>query len=254
MGGRHCAINSPRGSQWGQKSRDRRSRDFWPHRGPCTFAIEYPIHHYINQWHPNLYLRKSKSSLISLVYIHTRVVNLIQIKRIWQEISSSGLFLCCELDRLTGTAWLLTHWGQVMHICVGNLTIIGPDNGLSPSRRQAIIWTNAGILLIGHWGTDFSEILIGIQTFSFKKMHLKMSSAKWRPFCLGLNVLMTLFVSAHLYQRHWALSDYGNWIKHPITLKSLSANLLRLGELIQENVFSIQLNSNVDNLYVLWKW
>ena len=76
-----------------------------------------------------------------------------------------------------------------MHICVGNLTIIGPDNGLSPGRHQAIIWTNAGILLIGPWGTNFNEILIGIQTFSFKKVHLKMSSAKWRPFCLGLNVL-----------------------------------------------------------------
>ena len=83
----------------------------------------------------------------------------------------------------------LTHWGRVTHICVDNLTIIGPDNGLSPGRRQAIIWTNDGILLIGPWGTNFSELLIGIQIFSFKKMHLKMSSAKWRPFCLGLNVL-----------------------------------------------------------------
>ena len=33
----------------------------------------------------------------------------------------------------------ITHWGPVTHICVGNLTIIGPDNGLSPGRRQAII-------------------------------------------------------------------------------------------------------------------
>ena len=82
----------------------------------------------------------------------------------------------------------LTHWGRVTHICVGYLTIIGPDNGLSPGRRQAIIWTNAGILLIIPWGTNFSEILLGIQAFSFKKMHWKMSSAKWRPFCLGLNV------------------------------------------------------------------
>ena len=84
---------------------------------------------------------------------------------------------------------LLTHWGRVTHICVGNLIIIGSDNGLSPGRRQAIIWTNAGILLIGPWGTNFSDILIGIRAFSFKKIHLKMSSAKWRPFCLGLNVL-----------------------------------------------------------------
>ena len=68
------------------------------------------------------------------------------------------------------------------------LTIIGSDNGLSPGRRQAIIWTNVGILLIGPLGRKVSEILSGIQIFSFKKMHLKMSSAKWRPFCLGLNV------------------------------------------------------------------
>ena len=84
----------------------------------------------------------------------------------------------------------LTHWGRVTHICVGNLTIIGSDNGLSPGRRQAISWTNAGILLIGPLGTNFSEILIEIQTFSFKKIHLKMSPGKWRPFCLGLNVLI----------------------------------------------------------------
>ena len=83
----------------------------------------------------------------------------------------------------------LTHWGRVTHICVGNLTIIGSDNGLSPGRRQAIIWTNAGISWIGPLGTNFSEIVIVIQTFSFKKMHLKISSAKWRPFCLGLNEL-----------------------------------------------------------------
>ena len=83
----------------------------------------------------------------------------------------------------------LTHWGRVTHICVGELTIIVSDNGLSPGRRQAIIWTNVGILLIGPPGTNFSEISIKILTFSFAKMRLKVSSAKWRPFCLGLNVL-----------------------------------------------------------------
>ena len=91
------------------------------------------------------------------------------------------------------TAWeqvMLTHWGRVTHICVSELTIIGSDNGLSPERRQAIIWTSAGILLIGPLGTNFSEISIKILIFSFKKMHLKVSSGKWRPFCLGLNVLI----------------------------------------------------------------
>ena len=71
----------------------------------------------------------------------------------------------------------LTHWGRVTHICVGKLTNIGSDNGLSPGRRQAIIWTNAGILLMGPLGTNFGEFLIVIHTFSFNKMHLKMSSA-----------------------------------------------------------------------------
>ena len=75
------------------------------------------------------------------------------------------------------------------HMCVGNQTIIGSDNGLSSRRRQAIIWTNAGILLIGPLGLKFSEILIEIVRVSFKQMRLKRSSAKWRPFCLGLNVL-----------------------------------------------------------------
>ena len=67
------------------------------------------------------------------------------------------------------------------HICVSKLTIIGSDDGLSPGRCQTIIWTNAGILLIGPLGTYFSEFLIEILIFSFKKMHLKVSS--------GLNVL-----------------------------------------------------------------
>ena len=83
----------------------------------------------------------------------------------------------------------LTHWGRVTHMCVSKLTISASDNGLSPGRRQAIIWIDAGILLIGPSGTNFNEMLIEILAFSFMKMRLKGSSAKWRPFCLGLNVL-----------------------------------------------------------------
>ena len=49
---------------------------------------------------------------------------------------------------------------------ISNLTIIGSDNGLSPGRRQAIIWTNACILSIWPWGTNFSEVLVLILTFS----------------------------------------------------------------------------------------
>ena len=61
--------------------------------------------------------------------------------------------------------WTLTHWGRVTHICVSKLSIINSNNGLAPDRRQAIIWTNAGILLIGSLGTNYSDILIEIHTF-----------------------------------------------------------------------------------------
>ena len=68
----------------------------------------------------------------------------------------------------------LTYWGQVMLICIGNPTIIVPDNGLLPVWHQAIIWTNAGILSIGSLGMNLSETLSQIHTFSFKKIHMKM--------------------------------------------------------------------------------
>ena len=106
----------------------------------------------------------------------------------------------------------LTHWDQVTHICVSKLTIICSDNGLSPSRRQAVIWTNAGILLIGPLGTNFSEILIKIDKFSFKKMHFKMSSGKWRPFCLDLNVL-TMFGRVLLTLTAIILSRRALWFR-----------------------------------------
>ena len=105
----------------------------------------------------------------------------------------------------------LTHWGRVTHICVGKLTIIGSDNGLSPERRQAIIWTNAGILLTGPLGTNFGEILIEIQTFSSKKIRLKMSSAKCCSFDLGLNVLSHQ-VSSSQNIDHTILSGFNGYV------------------------------------------
>ena len=66
-----------------------------------------------------------------------------------------------------------------------NRVSICSNNGLSPIRRQAIILTNAGLLSIEPLGTNFIEIWIKIQIFSFTKVHLKISSAKWRPFCPG---------------------------------------------------------------------
>ena len=119
----------------------------------------------------------------------------------------------------------------MIHICVSNLTITGSDNGLSPGQRQGIFWTNVGILLIGPFGIYFSEIIIKINTFSFKKMPLKLSSWKWQPFCLGLNVsthicisnltirwwLVTWFAPSHYLNKGWN----SNYQEH-ISVKSLS--------------------------------
>ena len=108
---------------------------------------------------------------------------------------------------------ILTKLNQWWHICVGNLTITGSDNGLSPDQRHAIIWTNAGILLIE------------IHTFSFNKMHLKQSPAKWCPLCFGLNVLI-------LYKLFWGyvcisiisphLESPDNWIPSSPKTKACS--------------------------------
>ena len=101
------------------------------------------------------------------------------------------------------------------HICVSKLTIIVSDNGLSPGRREAIIWTNDGILLIRTFRTHFSEIVSEIHTFTFKNMHFKMSSGKWWPSCLSLNVLISsrCFTYALLY--HWCYASFStiSWIE-----------------------------------------
>ena len=119
------------------------------------------------------------------------------------------------------TATHLTHWGRVTLICVSNLTIIGSGNGSSPSQRQAIIWTNDGFLSTGRLGTNFSQIVFEIQTFSFKKIHWKMSSEKWQPFCLGPNVLKMGYPwmkSTVLSSKELQLTDWSQSISSVVQL------------------------------------
>ena len=63
---------------------------------------------------------------------------------------------------------LLNHWVRVTDRCVGNITTIGSNNGLALTRQQAIIWTSAGILLIGPLVTNFIELLIDMHFHSRK--------------------------------------------------------------------------------------
>ena len=115
----------------------------------------------------------------------------------WKEkISGMQKMSRCHL----GPLWAHITWDQVMHICVNNLTITHSDNGLSPGRRQAIIWTNAGILLIWPVGKNFSEILIEIHTFSFKKTSnnvWKLAAIFFRPQCV--NELLSLWSKLTVY-------------------------------------------------------
>ena len=75
------------------------------------------------------------------------------------------------------------------HICVGNLIIIGSDNGLSPGRRQAIFRINAGILLIGplgnklRWNINRSSNIF-IQENALENVVCEMASISSRPQCV----------------------------------------------------------------------
>ena len=95
---------------------------------------------------------------------------------------------------------ILTHWGQVVHICVSKLIIIGPDNDLSPARRQVIIWTNAGVLI----GTNFNEI---VRAISFKKMYFEniictIASILSLPQCVK-EIPIAHFILLASHQAYW---------------------------------------------------
>ena len=83
----------------------------------------------------------------------------------------------------------LTHWGRVTHICIGKLTIIGWDNGLSPGRRQAIYlnqcWNIVNLTLRSKLQWNFNRNSnIFIQENALENVVSQMVSI-----CLGLNVL-----------------------------------------------------------------
>ena len=174
---------------------------------------------------------------------------------------NATIFIMCP--KINPVWQSLTHLSRVTHICVSKLTIISSANGLLPEWRQAIIWTNAGILLIGPLGTIFSEILIGIQTFLCKKMHLTMSSAKWHPCCLCLNILINtspIQRNGQENNHHNVYSSHSSLLcqaicRHIMKLWILYIQRLFLPEksMILYNIllfFGISRNSHI----LLWNW
>ena len=109
---------------------------------------------------------------------------------------------------------------------VSKLTNIGSDNGLSPDRRQAIILTNAGILLILNLGTNFSDFLSEIRAYSFiqnafENVVRKMAAILSRPQCViyGHTILIvySTMCSGAYQRKHQSATGFceGNSPKFP---------------------------------------
>ena len=98
---------------------------------------------------------------------------------------------------------------------LSKLTIIGSDNGLSPGRHQAIIWPNAGILLICPLGKKLQWNLnknsyIFIQENAFENAVWKMAAIFSQPQCYNFcawAIESSLFSTTHQshqsFQKPW---------------------------------------------------
>ena len=120
-----------------------------------------------------------------------------------------------DIRQMQQTCWM---WSSVVsfnslrptgaYICASvNYTIIGSDNGLSHVRRQPIVWTINGLLSIRPQGTYFNEIIFEIQKFPFKKMHMKMSSAKMVTTLSWPQCVNSLHSSKHVSEH----ANCGTW-------------------------------------------
>ena len=108
------------------------------------------------------------------------------LKLIAEHLALSKLVWCCP--------YCVLRVGSPTHSCLIDLTyfqkclmpanwsvwVAKSSSPMMPVRRQAITWTNVGLLLIRLLGTNFSEIRCAIlsYSFSYKEMHLKISSAR----------------------------------------------------------------------------
>ena len=137
----------------------------------CSFIIQsqIDIHTNISYW---VKLQGIKLGIISnnlSIMVYNNCILQKKNKKKTSYHKSAKTFLhyasWIKLAKFKPHSLLLIHWGRMTHVCISKLTIFGSDNGLSPGRRQAIIWINAGILLIGPSGTISSEILIEIHIF-----------------------------------------------------------------------------------------
>ena len=139
--------------------------------------------------------------------------------RVTVDSSINTYIFCSELHVFVGPFAFNSCRPSDVYICVSKLTTIGSDNGLPPGRHQAIIWTNAVLVSIVPLVTNLSKIFIKIHTFSIKRIHIEMSSGKWRPFLLGRNVLTPIFffIEVHLFVGRFAFKPVRQILPEKIT-------------------------------------
>ena len=136
---------------------------------------------YIKPWQFNFKIYSTKAhSQFSSMWDTNIVIGLIH--KTTFSLPCACRWLSHVLDIYVSTAMPVTRWGRLTHICVGTLTIIDSDNGLTaPWRRQAIMWINARIQ--------------SLKFQHFTKERLKMPSEICCQFHLRLNVLNENYVN-----------------------------------------------------------
>ena len=93
---------------------------------------------------------------------------------------------------------LMSHSGRLTHICVSKLTLIGSDKAWHLVGTKPL-----SELMLGYcWLDPQEQNSAKFNQNSYiiiKKIHLKMSSWYWWPFCLGLNVIFVFMTSLMVY-------------------------------------------------------
>ena len=120
-------------------------------------------------------------------YSHNGTAGNISLTVKWLQLNLAVYIERCRMiSKLTWIQTPLILCGWVTHICASKLTIISSDNGLSPGWRQAIIWTNARISLIGPMRTNLSETPIEIlQEIALENVVRKLAAILPRPRCVN---------------------------------------------------------------------
>ena len=93
----------------------------------------------------------------------------------------------------------VTYQSLVTHICVKNKPIIGWDNGMSPVCYQAIVWTNAGWLIVGPM--EFAELCKQYFVYIFRiEKYIKEPAGKYLHDTVSYIIFLILLLMCTIYR------------------------------------------------------